>query len=376
MAFVSDCIRQGRFLVLGIFLLGGVGDAHFVFAFTCGESVNFEQGVPIDWDVFDYDGNGVAWSLTESAQCTLSNQTGADGVGVCVDAQMQPDAWAGLRSPGFSLVGQYGARLEFRAAMSHVGASDYFILWSLDTTNGWQPRFVWQDDHSGGLVSVNLDALAGESEVYIEFAYDSNPDGGWVQVDEVQLFCSPSSPTPPNIVLNAEFDSDILSWESLAGIAQWDSLDSGGSPASGSALVSGSGIGATFVNVLFQCLPVQEGVSYDYSARVLIPSGQPGAGYVLLRTTWYQDSECQNFVRDESVSRTSVVGAWEELAGTVVAPIGAQFVRATIGIGNAVDQGDFDAHFDSIHFGESLQLSIFADGFESGGLSRWSISVP
>ena len=136
------------------------------------------------------------------------------------------------------------------------------------------------------------------------------------------------------LVQNAQFNSAVTGWDSEPSTtAVWDPTDGTGKPGSGSIRVSNSAamVQAPGVTVIGsrQCIPVTPTGTYDFAARVLLPSGQ-GAGKGAINVWFYDDNQCQgNLVTGATPISGGTVGEWQTLSSNLWIPGGvhSMFVR-------------------------------------------------
>jgi hypothetical protein len=180
-----------------------------------------------------------------------------------------------------------------------------------------------------------------------------------------------------NLVINPDFATDVGDWSVYATSAiDWNSLDSEGSLASGSGLVTNMSTTALDATGARQCVEGLTGGSfYRFVADILVPSGQTETGKAYLLVQWYAGAKCdggglgliwtpyiQSFTPD----------AWYTEPGYSKAPTAALSARLTLSVRKTEDFGTLQAHFDNVVFEEM----IFGDDFESGDLTAWSQTVP
>ncbi len=176
-----------------------------------------------------------------------------------------------------------------------------------------------------------------------------------------------------NLVSNPTFDIDLAGWDALAGSAEWDPLDAGGSPDSGSALITGSGPGGSLSQVLVQCIPVLPAWHYVFGSRAFIPSGMPASTYAFVKMNWYSDSLCTELVAVGGSTSLFDTEIWAEIFGTQQVPDGASYVRIALSVGKDTDDPAASLHHDDVYL---TPITIFIDGFETGGTQAWSATVP
>jgi len=169
-----------------------------------------------------------------------------------------------------------------------------------------------------------------------------------------------------NLLVNPDFDSDLVDWE---GPGVWDPADAFGSPSSGSAtwINDYAAGGSTIVR---QCVDLASGVEgFDFAAHVFIPSGQPGEGYTYLTVAFYSDTVCDTFLTAVGSSNFSGFDNWGPLGFTDWTPDGAGSARISVA-NQKTEPGDFQTFCDAIFFGPNPEM-LFADGFETMDASEW-----
>lgn len=182
--------------------------------------------------------------------------------------------------------------------------------------------------------------------------------------------------TAQNDLTNSDFDSDSSSWTAEAEVTLvWSPIDAGLDPGSGSAQVGNSRSNSNDGAGMSQCVAsgVVPGAEYEYGGKVFIPSGQDRTGPAQVGLRWYGDTACSGSVLgSQPRSQTETEGSWVELDDSgVVAPPGATSVLFLAFATKYEAGGTRTAHFDDLYVGET---PIFADGFESGGTDRWSLT--
>jgi len=110
---------------------------------------------------------------------------------------------------------------------------------------------------------------------------------------------------------------------------------------------------------------------YDVAAHVFIPSGQPGSGYTHVTVAFYSDTDCSAYLTAASSGNFSGLDNWELIDFTGWTPDGAASARIAVA-NQKTASGDFQTYADALHFARNPEM-IFADGFESGGLTAWSV---
>ena len=150
-----------------------------------------------------------------------------------------------------------------------------------------------------------------------------------------------------------DFDLPLRGWTVLDGAASWDSEDSdakGNIDESGSALISSVGPADTIVEVLYQCETVDEGVTYEFGASILIPAEEDASVRGLLVNSFYATPDCTSDWIVQTLSPSpAVFGQWTEVEVTGTAPPGANSVRVALAVGaDGVYAGPVSAKFDDV----------------------------
>ena len=173
-----------------------------------------------------------------------------------------------------------------------------------------------------------------------------------------------------NLLVNPDFDTDVVGW---SGLGIWDPMDAFGSPTSGSATWTNTWAsgGALYFTQCVEISAFFEG--YDISGYIYIPAGQAGGGHSYINAVFYSDSACADVINGYSTPTYSGFDTWQLVNLSGWMPGGSASAR--IGIANIKSQtGDFQIFHDAIFFGPNPAM-IFGDGFESVDVSGWSNAV-
>ncbi|MCH9651413.1 MAG: cohesin domain-containing protein [Deltaproteobacteria bacterium] len=182
-----------------------------------------------------------------------------------------------------------------------------------------------------------------------------------------------------NLLKNPNFDQDLAFW-SLASPSAAEILhhgdDADDAASSGSAEVRNlTGAGETFA--LAQCVALDGTEVYRVGGRARVLSGLPNDPVEFASVSFFDDLDCGGELLGTASSNQvlgDTAGAWsEELASEVVAPVGGGSALVSF-IVEAGVSADFVTHFDSLFF--ARRTAFFADGFESGDTSAWTLTVP
>lgn len=180
-----------------------------------------------------------------------------------------------------------------------------------------------------------------------------------------------------NLVVNPDFATDVTGWSAFTTAAiEWNSLDSGGSVASGSGVVTNLSTTPGDATGARQCVEGLTGSSfYRFVADILVPSAQTETGNAYLLVQWYAGAKCDGgglgFVWTRYI-QSFTPDVWYTEPSYSQAPSAALSARLTLSVRKNEDLGTLRAHFDNVVFEEM----IFGDGFESSDLTAWSHTVP
>lgn len=133
---------------------------------------------------------------------------------------------------------------------------------------------------------------------------------------------------------NPGFASDLSGWEIFQGrVGEWDSEDADGSGDSGSALLNNEGVSnGTVPLVLYQCIPVQAEVEYEFGADLKVLADQPSGTLALMFVQGFVSGDCSGGQSQiEEVSSNSV-DAWESNTNTITTAAGVMSLRIGLGI--------------------------------------------
>lgn len=133
-----------------------------------------------------------------------------------------------------------------------------------------------------------------------------------------------------NLLLNGDFDDDILDWNNLDGTKQWNSFDPFSDPDSGSMRIQNLTSGGTtaFVD---QCVAIEEDTSYGFEVWWYAFEFEEGNGRADVRVFWFNGSACSGDLLAFDVYQSTVKGEWERASDVVTAPANA--VSASVRLG-------------------------------------------
>ncbi len=157
---------------------------------TCGDTVQFESGIPTDWEVIGV--GGLNWVRSNSPECNnLGNQTRGDGLAACVNRDARG---AGsfpynsiLTTNPFDLSATQAATLTVKTYYRDYGfnPSDGFAI---EAFNGTQ--WVTVLNRMGTTIDgENLSFSLALNTTQLRFRYFGNDWDYYAQVDDVQLSC-------------------------------------------------------------------------------------------------------------------------------------------------------------------------------------------
>lgn len=164
-----------------------------------GAIVEFEDGIPADWDVVDNTGGtGLVWVTTADPECEIPNRTNGSGEAACADSDATGFPAVPfdteLHSNPFDLSAYGAAALDVKGYYRDIttGSNDRFEVDVWDGTS-WTTELSWDEDHEPEDFTVNLSAYAGLPTVQVRFRYFGNGFDWYAQVDDVNLTCAEAS---------------------------------------------------------------------------------------------------------------------------------------------------------------------------------------
>jgi len=196
------------------------------------------------------------------------------------------------------------------------------------------------------------------------------------------LLCAGSPEAQDNLLADPGFDDPSLaSWPPgyvVQATWEWDPLDRGGSPISGSGRFENMYVGTTFTVTAEQCVNgLVGGLAFDAGVHMFFPTGQAATGYGWVQLVFYAGADCAGAhvvtLSTPHVTQESP-GVWH-LSGLSLpaAPDGTASVLFTISNHKGSTGGSLVIHFDDAFV---FLGGLFSDGFESGDTSAWSATVP
>lgn len=172
-----------------------------------------------------------------------------------------------------------------------------------------------------------------------------------------------------NLLINSDFDADLTGWDNpLARPAQWQPVDAGGDPASGSAhLINDTPVGndGTLL-ILSQCMPATAGHVYAFGADLQLPPGQPEfttAGVFLIS---YSSGDCSLGELNFQGATLSATSGWQSVSGELATSPDTQSLILTLGVSKPGSVTvETKAYFDRVYLVDLDDDVVFANGFES-----------
>lgn len=191
----------------------------------------------------------------------------------------------------------------------------------------------------------------------------------------ITLFAS--SAAAQNMVVNGDFDTDVLGWTTFGTPFDWNSADWLGAPVSGSGLLTNEVDGTMHAGIVACVDGVVGGQSYDLGGMIMIPSGQAGSGGAGYGLYWREGAGCSGSQSVGGYSPYIVESdVWVHLTlWGLVAPAGTQSAEVML-LNNKTSAGTdpYLSYHDGVYFG--LFGGVFADGFETGSTYEWSATAP
>jgi len=175
----------------------------------------------------------------------------------------------------------------------------------------------------------------------------------------------------PQEITNPDFDENLTGWSvSSEPKHQWSSVDHRDSGDSGSLLAFKDYVATNLVRAT-QCVPVDPGMTISFMVRVLVlETGDPAD--VTIDRTPYSDGSCQSSTGLNRVITTPSLGQWTTIVhGPHLVSPEVHSIEVGPGLYEAAGASvPVSAHFDG------AQFFLFAEGFETGTCSEWSVTQP
>lgn len=198
----------------------------------------------------------------------------------------------------------------------------------------------------------------------------------------VLVICQPGVVFAQSLT-NGTFDGNVDGWPAGdKSTVVWDPLDAGGSPTSGSALVTNISDTAGDASGPEQCVDgVVEGKMYRVGADIFVPEGQAETGSANLLLRWYDEgcagygSQTGPFVASRGIG-TSDAGAWLTVGAVAAAPPGTQSAHIRLSVRQTGTSGTLTSHFDNVSFepmGRELSF-VPAAGYAAGNAGSFWVT--
>jgi hypothetical protein len=153
--------------------------------------------------------------------------------------------------------------------------------------------------------------------------------------------------------------------------------DAEGAEQSGSARVMGAGAG---VSAIAQCRPLAAGATYRLRARLSVSLSGGTVVVYTQRCEFFAAPDCEGGPIDQTVTAVLAdepTDGWPVVESRFIAPAAADSTLCSFAVEPlTVEAPDFDLYLDDLFLSSVVSGVIFADGFESGDLGRWSSRSP
>ena len=196
----------------------------------------------------------------------------------------------------------------------------------------------------------------------------------WICVTFAIVAFGAAGASAGGLVVNGEFDTDLLGWDNVGTGKVWDPFDDTDDPNSGSISISNTygGVSGAFVE---QCVPVEGGLDYHFSYSHY-STGTDTTGRADVGLYWYSNALCDV----SSIGYTPLIslttGVWTAVATDLSAPAEALgllvHIAAWKNTGNAGDP--WTVYFDHIQLAPepaATSGSIAALGALASVARRW-----
>lgn len=153
------------------------------------------------------------------------------------------------------------------------------------------------------------------------------------------------------LLSNPGFDTGFDDWEVFEGrVGAWVEDDARGKPDSGSALLTNLNVSNGSVPlVLYQCIPVESGVEYEFGGDLMVSANQPEdtAAYIFLQT--FQDDNCLIGLPQTTGVYSNSVDEWVTRSASIIPDPGVATVRFGLGVFKPTGEtAEARAFFDNI----------------------------
>lgn len=178
---------------------------------ACGTTIDFEEGLPGDWDVSDDSGGGsIKWHTTADAECSVDNRTNGSGTAACADSGPPGSGTSAydtsLVTPTLDFSHVQSAGLNVSAYFKFRNFSELAI--DIDGGSGWESLWSTLNTNSYDL-ALDLDDWAGASAVQLRFRYAGDGAGYHAQIDDITLDCAVE--LPPSITADRyQIDATVV----------------------------------------------------------------------------------------------------------------------------------------------------------------------
>jgi len=179
------------------------------------------------------------------------------------------------------------------------------------------------------------------------------------------ILLGPGPSAAQNLLVNPDFATSLAGWSVEPGVsAEWSPLDIGGSPASGSALVTNSSGAAEFPGGLTQCVALVPGTTYSFHVRFRVPSGQSGTARVEGDLDFFSGASCGGGrvggFGNGTGAITSGFDAWgaDFTVGEVAIPSGVASALVDVRLAKIGAGGVVQAYFDEPSLARVATLTI------------------
>lgn len=170
----------------------------------------------------------------------------------------------------------------------------------------------------------------------------------------VLCLAAPLAGQGTNLLTNPGFDESAAGWTLFSSPLKetsWSDFDQAGPGRSGSVYATTVHPDARFsVTSARQCVPVQEGMIYDFGSFFYQPGGQTTAGRAEVVVSWRREVDCVGPLSESVVSSSSVEDAWTGTFGQAVAPSNARSAAVDLKVHKVEAGGFHEVFFDNVYF--------------------------
>ena len=160
-----------------------------------------------------------------------------------------------------------------------------------------------------------------------------------------------------NLLVNPNFDSNVAGWSfTTPGTFTWDSsLDAGSNPLSGSGRLDNTSPATNGTSFAAQCVAVTGGSTYDFLAKIRIPSGQSQTGHANVVVNFYDGASCGGSNVGGTASPivlSTTTDTWvQSQVLAFAAPGTAVSAQVNLWVDKVEANGSFVVNFDDAAFG-------------------------